>query len=91
MGYLTPLSPHIPRKKGIIFILGPFLWFNGGFLSEDLKKTKEAIKEKGANWKADETSMSELTPEERKKRLGLLPSEDELEESRKKGLHKDSE
>ena len=51
-------------------------------MSEDLKKTKEAIRKKGAKWKADETSMSELTPEERGKRLGLLPSEDELEESR---------
>ena len=60
-------------------------------MSEDLKKTKEAIKEKVAKWKADETSMSELTPEESKRRLGLLPSEEELEESRKKGLHKDSE
>jgi hypothetical protein len=60
-------------------------------LSEDLKKTKEAIRKKGAKWKADETSMSELTPEERGKRLGLLPSEDELEESKKKGLRKDVE
>ena len=53
-------------------------------MSEDLKKTKEAIRKQGAKWKADETSMSELTPEERGKRLGLLPSEDELEESKKK-------
>lgn len=60
-------------------------------MSEDLRKTKEAIKKKGAKWKADETSMSELTPEEREKRLGLLPSEEELAESKKKGLHVDVE
>jgi hypothetical protein len=58
-------------------------------LSEDLKRTKEAIRKRGAKWKAEETSMSELTPEERSRRLGLLPSEEELERSKKKGLQKD--
>ena len=58
-------------------------------MSEDLKRTKEAIRKRGAKWKAEETSMSELTPEERSRRLGLLPSEKELERSKKKGLQKD--
>lgn len=58
-------------------------------MSEDLKRTKEAIRKRGAKWKAEETSMSELTPEERSRRLGLLPSEEELERSKKKGLQKD--
>ena len=90
MDFKTSFSPYMSRKKEIIFIWDPFLRFNGGFLSEDLKKTKEAIRKKGAKWKAEETSMSELTPEERRKRLGLLPSEDELEESKKKGFNKDN-
>jgi len=53
-------------------------------LSEELKETKEAIEKKGAKWKAERTSMSELSPEERRKRLGLNPTEEELEAIKKK-------
>lgn len=53
-------------------------------LTKELEETKEAIKKKGAKWKAEKTSMSELTPNERKKRLGLIPTEEELELIKKK-------
>ncbi len=53
-------------------------------MSEELKETREAIDKKGAKWKAERTSMSELSPEERRKRLGLNPTEEELEAIRKK-------
>jgi len=57
-------------------------------LREDLDVTREAIRKKGAKWKAEKTSMSELSSEERKKRLGLLPTDKELNEiNRKKGCH----
>lgn len=48
-------------------------------MSEELEETREAIEKKGAKWKAERTSMSELSPEERRKRLGLKPTEEELE------------
>jgi hypothetical protein len=53
------------------------------FLDEKLEETKEAIKKKGAKWKADKTSMSKLSRDERRKRLGLVPNEEELERIRK--------
>ena len=71
-----------------IYIFESFHLFKlrGLTLSDELKKTREAIRKKGATWKAEKTSMSELSPEERRKRLGLLPTEEELEELKKKGL-----
>ena len=39
--------------------------------SGELNHIKQAIKEKGAKWQAAETSLLKLTPEQRKKRLGL--------------------
>ena len=56
----------------------------GSGLSED--KDNRSDKQKiGAKWKAGKTSMSTLTKEERKKRLGLIPTDEELERMKKKG------
>jgi hypothetical protein len=57
-------------------------------LSKELEETKEAIKKKGAKWKAKKTSMSKLSREERKKRLGLIPTEEELDRIREQGYDK---
>lgn len=40
--------------------------------SQDVEKIRRAIKEKGASWEAGETSMSLLSREEQRMRLGLL-------------------
>jgi len=64
----------------------PISW--GFILTKKLEETKEAIKKKGAKWKAEKTSMSKLSRNERKKRLGLIPTEEELERIRKKGYDK---
>ena len=58
-------------------------------MSEELKRTKNEIKKKGAKWKAEETSMSALSPEERRKRLGLNPTDEELAEAEKKGIREE--
>lgn len=55
-------------------------------MSEDLERTREEIEKKGAKWRAEKTSVSELSPEERRKRLGLKPTDEELEELKAKGL-----
>ena len=54
--------------------------------ARELKETREVIKKKCAKWRAEKTSISELSSEEQKKRLGLLPTEEELEELKKIGL-----
>jgi len=41
-------------------------------------------RKKDAKWESGKTSMSNLTKEERRKRLGLLPSEEELYRMKKK-------
>jgi len=51
---------------------------------KDKKRLQEKIKEKGADWKADETSMSGLTDDEIRARMGLLPTEDEKKTIEKK-------
>jgi len=38
----------------------------------ELEKIKQAIKDKGAKWEADETSISRLAPQERIKKLGTI-------------------
>ena len=48
------------------------------------KELKEEIIKKGAKWKAGETSISKLPPEEQMKRLCLLPTEDELKRLKQK-------
>lgn len=58
-------------------------------LSEE--EIQKKIEEKKLNWKAGKTSMSELTLEEKKKRLGLIPTDEEMELIRKKGLDKKAE
>jgi hypothetical protein len=50
----------------------------------DKERLQEKIRKKGADWKADETSMSGLTDEEIRARLGLLPTEDEKKTIEKK-------
>ncbi len=42
---------------------------------EELEEIRKAIKETGAKWKADETSVSHLTPQERRKLLGTILDE----------------
>ena len=44
---------------------------------KDKEGLQEKISKKGADWKADEASLSGLTDEEIRARLGLLPTEDE--------------
>ena len=48
------------------------------------EKLKEKIRKKGAKWTAEETSVSNLPPEEQRKRLGLLPTGEELKEAEKR-------
>lgn len=55
-------------------------------MSEEVEETRKAIKKKGARWRAEKTSMSELSDEEKKSRLGLLPTEEELKEIKRKKL-----
>lgn len=55
------------------------LLINSGFARvdmEELDHIRNAIKAKGAKWHADETSMSRLSHEERKMRLGLHVDEE---------------
>ena len=52
------------------------------------EEIQKKIKEKRLKWKAEKTSISELPSEEKKKRLGLIPIEAEIELIRKKGLDK---
>lgn len=54
-------------------------------MSEELKETREAIKKK-AKWRDEETSVSELPPEERRRSLGLIPTEEKTEALKKKSL-----
>ena len=55
---------------------------------EEQEETREAIKKKGAKWKAEKTSMSKLSQEERKNRLGLVPTDEELNRIKKKGARR---
>jgi hypothetical protein len=50
----------------------------------DEEKLKEKIRKKGAKWTVEETSISNLPPEEQRKRLGLLPTDEELKEAEKR-------
>ena len=54
-------------------------------MGEELKETRKEIEKKGAKWRAEETSVSNLPTEERRKRLGLNPTDEELEALKKKG------
>jgi len=55
------------------------------------EEIQKKIEEKKLKWKAGKTSLSELTLEEKKKRLGLIPTDEEMELIRKKGLDKKAE
>lgn len=39
---------------------------------KELEEIRQAIKESGAKWKADETSVSRLDPQELKKKMGTI-------------------
>lgn len=55
---------------------------NGDNSSEE--ELQDEINKKKARWIAGKTSLSELTPEERKKLMGLVPTKEEEEAIRKK-------
>lgn len=59
------------------------IFIEGIPLSEDLEEVREAIKKKGARWRAEKTSVSELSVEEMKKRLGSLLTDEEIEKIEK--------
>jgi len=57
-----------------------FVLFAEAAQGGELEEIQRAIKEKGADWTAGETSISKLPPAERRKRLGAI-----LEEGRPEG------
>ncbi len=48
----------------------------------DERKLLDMIKEKGQSWKAGRTTLSELSFEEQKKRLGLFVKKEDMEKMR---------
>ncbi len=61
-------------------------------MNEELENIKAEVKRKKGKWKPGETSISKLSPEERKKRLGLIPPDDEpphTENTSKKPKHEE--
>ncbi len=58
-------------------------------MSED-EKLNEEIRRRKARWRAGETSMSRLPPEERAKRLGLKPKPEEEEVEKKRSSRRSS-
>jgi hypothetical protein len=64
------------RNKVTWFLVGIFvLSFVLASFGSELEEIQKAIKEKGAKWVAGETSVSRMTPEQRRKLLGDLPAE----------------
>ena len=59
--------------KLVILFLISFSLISVTVSSTELKEIQKAIKEKKARWIAGETSVSRLTPEQRKKLLGDIP------------------
>jgi len=59
-------------------------------MSEELTidNIKNAVKDRGADWKAETTSISVLSPKEQQTRLGLMPTETELQLVKQFGLDK---
>ena len=55
----------------LLTLLLAFLWVGSAALAGELEDVRAAIQAKGAKWKAEETSVSKLPPEQRKLRLGL--------------------
>lgn len=53
-------------------------------MDEEVEKIRKAIKDKGAKWKAEKTSVSELTIQEKRERLGLILTDEELEKAKKR-------
>jgi len=55
---------------------------------KELEKLQARIKEKRLKWQAGKTSVSELSPDEQRKRLGLIPGREEMELLYKLGIEK---
>ena len=55
-------------------------------LNKNTEKVEEAIKKRKAKWKAERTSLSELSVDEQRKMLGLLPTDQELKKIKRKKL-----
>ncbi len=53
-----------------IFLLILSLWVVSSAMGSELEEIRRAIREKGAKWEAGETSVSKLSPEERRRLLG---------------------
>lgn len=67
------------RKKGLILLSIISILFSSMVIvqaaDQELEKIRKAIKSTGAKWQAGETSISRLSPEERRSLLGGLPEE----------------
>lgn len=61
-------------KKAMVSVL-IFLIVTSVTIASNLDKVKDAIKEKGASWKAGETSVSRLSEHEQRELLGVIPDE----------------
>src|SRR3972149_4214814 len=71
------------RAVGILAALALVLAFSFSGWAEnndELSQIRQAIKEKGAKWEAGETSVSKLSPEQRKKRLRIRKPQTREEE-----------
>ena len=55
---------------------------------KELEKLQALIKEKRLKWQAGKTSVSELSSEEQRKMLGLIPGKEEMELLDKLGIEK---
>ncbi len=58
-----------------LFLILGILAQNASADKEELEEIRKAIKEAGAKWKADETSVSRLSPQERRKLVGTILDE----------------
>ncbi len=69
------------KKFRIVLIIIPFIsilflsFFQNVFVEDEIRRINREIEENGLKWKAGVTSMSLLTPEERRQRLGAFVPE----------------
>jgi len=68
-----------------IFLLILSLLLGSSAMGSELSEIRKAIKEKGAKWEAGETSVSKLSPEERRKLCGAIREERKLKGLRARG------
>lgn len=57
-------------------------------MEEELERIEHEIRKKKARWRAGKTRISSLSPEKRRKRLGLKPTKEELRVIHELGLDK---